>query len=172
VDVSIVAWVAGSTLSTWRIHQGSTWRIHQGFLCSQQAPLCSTLFRQPCHVQPELGSRDPFGQYLEMGPRGCEYCSLGSRFNTPPGGSIKAPPGGSIKDFCVVQAGGQATSTTSELSFSNPGTHSDNTWRWIDVDVSRHTHPIQSHISTFYFRMRPYHWEYTETHPNFEVKPN
>jgi hypothetical protein len=32
----------------------------------------------------ELGSRDPFGQYLEVGPRGCEYCSLGSRFNTPP----------------------------------------------------------------------------------------
>jgi hypothetical protein len=54
VDVSIVAWVAGSTLSTWRIHQGSTWRIHQGFLCSQQAPLCSTLFTQPCHVQPRV----------------------------------------------------------------------------------------------------------------------
>ena len=30
----------------------------------------------------ELGSRDPFGQYLEVGRRGCEYCSLGSRFNT------------------------------------------------------------------------------------------
>jgi hypothetical protein len=83
VDVSIVAWVAGSTLSTWRIHQGSTWRIHQGFLCSQHhfAARCSD---NHATYNQKLGSRDPFRQYLEVGRRGCEYCSLGSRFNTPP----------------------------------------------------------------------------------------
>jgi hypothetical protein len=56
----------------------------------------------------ELGSRDPFGQYMEVGPRGCEDCSLGSRLNTPPAGGVeKGAAAGQI------QAGGQATSTKS-----------------------------------------------------------
>ena len=76
----------------------------------------------------ELGSRDPFGQYLEVGARGCEYCSLGSRFNTPfvraPGSFVRARLAWSTDEGTRNRSGHQNDlqegPTTSELSFSNP----------------------------------------------------